>query len=126
MIFTKRILSRLGNSVVNLSRKPGLDLSCDLLQHLQGVLCTYLLLGNFPVFVVFTLLLSYAEFCSFHHSHCLSHEKQPDLILVLYGWQFLLNLVFVLFCFIMHILPLPLCGLCSISAQNSYGPKSSL
>ena len=26
------------NSVVNLSRKPGLDLCCDLLQHLQGVL----------------------------------------------------------------------------------------
>ena len=26
------------NSAVNLSRKPGLDLCCDLLQHLQGVL----------------------------------------------------------------------------------------
>ena len=25
------------NSAVNLSRKPGLDLCCDLLQHLQGV-----------------------------------------------------------------------------------------
>ena len=25
------------NSAVNLSRKPGLDVSCDLLQHLQGV-----------------------------------------------------------------------------------------
>ena len=30
------------NSAVNLSRKPGLDLSCDLLQHLQGVLCIYM------------------------------------------------------------------------------------
>ena len=28
------------NSAVNLSRKPGLDLCCDLLQHLQGVLRT--------------------------------------------------------------------------------------
>ena len=25
------------NSAVNLSRNPGLDLCCDLLQHLQGV-----------------------------------------------------------------------------------------
>ena len=28
------------NSAVNLSRKPGLDLCCDLLQHLQRVPCT--------------------------------------------------------------------------------------
>ena len=30
------------NSAVSLSRKPGLDLCCDLLQHLQGVPRTYL------------------------------------------------------------------------------------
>ena len=46
----------------------------------------------------------------------------PGPILVLFGWQFLLN--FVLLCLtcnkIMHILPLPLCGLYSIRAQNGY------
>ena len=35
------------NSAVNLSRKPGLDLCCDLLQHVQGVPRT--------CFLVFTL-----------------------------------------------------------------------
>ena len=45
------------NSAVNLSRKPGLDLCCDLLQHLQGVLRTC---GFFPSFLVFTL--SYVDF----------------------------------------------------------------
>ena len=48
---------------------------------------------------------------------------QPDPILVLYERHFSLNIV--LFCLtrknIMHTLPLPLCGLCSIRAQNGYG-----
>ena len=35
VIFTKT------NSAVRLSRKPGLDLCCDLLQHLQGIPRTY-------------------------------------------------------------------------------------
>ena len=73
--------------------------------------------------VVFTS--SYVHrFCSSHHSNCLSYEMQSIPIIVLYGWHFLLN--FVLFCLtcnsnIMHILPLPPCGLCSIRAQNGYG-----
>ena len=52
------------NSAVNLSRKLGLDLCCDLLQHLQG----------YHAPVVFTL--SYVNrFCSsHHHSNCLSYE----------------------------------------------------
>ena len=56
------------NSAVNLSRKPGLDLCCDLLQHLQGVPRT-------SSFLVFTL--SYVPvrwFCSSHHSNSLSYE----------------------------------------------------
>ena len=44
------------NSTVNLSRKPGLDLCGDLLQHLQGVLCTC---GKAFQFFVF---LSYVDF----------------------------------------------------------------
>ena len=72
---------------------------------------------------VFTLSYVHRFCSSHHHSSCLSYETWPDLILVLYGWHFLLN--FVLFCLtcnnIMHILPLPLCGLYSIRAQNGYG-----
>ena len=54
------------NSAVNLSRKPGLDLCCDLLQHLQGVPCTrsYLVLK----------LSNVHRFCSSHHSNFL-HVK---------------------------------------------------
>ena len=73
--------------------------------------------------LVFHIIVGW--FCSSRHSNCLSHETQPDLFIVLYGWQFLVNFVFVWFCFIMHILPLPLCGLYGISVQNTYGPKSS-
>ena len=36
VIITIHVLSKT-NSTVNLSRKPGLDFCCDLLQHLQGV-----------------------------------------------------------------------------------------
>ena len=44
------------NSAVNLSRKPGLDLCCDLLQHLQGVLqYVHVLCRNIFQFLVFTL-----------------------------------------------------------------------
>ena len=45
------------NNAVNLSRKPGLDFCCDLLQHLQGVLRTC---RFFPSFSVFKL--SYVHF----------------------------------------------------------------
>ena len=74
--------------------------------------------------VVFTSTYIH-RFCSSHQSSCLSYIwKVTRPILVLYGWHFLLNLV--LFCLtcnkIMHnILPLPLCGLYSIRAQNGYG-----
>ena len=39
------------NSTVNLSRKPGLDLGCDLLQHIKGVprTCRFFL-NNFVLF----------------------------------------------------------------------------
>ena len=75
------------NSGVNLSRKPGLDLCCDLLQHLQGVPRT----------------------CSFYIIIRTSILLVPSLHSVL------------TFNNIMHILPLPPCGLYSIRAQNGYG-----
>ena len=57
------------NSAVNLSRKPGLDLCCDLLQHLQGVLRTYL------YFLSFYIIIHAHRFCSYHHhSNCRSYE----------------------------------------------------
>ena len=74
------------NSVVNLSRKPGLDLCCDL-QHLQGVPRTW----SFYIILRTSILLV------------------PSLHSVL------------TFNNIMHILPLPPCGLYSIRAQNGYG-----
>ena len=45
---------------------------------------------------------------------------KSDPIIVLYGWQFLLNFdVFCLTCNnIMHILPLPLCGLYIVSVRG--------
>ena len=74
------------NSAVNLSRKPGLDLCCDLLQHLQGVPRTC----SLDIIRTSILLV-------------------PSLRSVL------------TFNNIMHILPLPPCGLYSIRAQNGYG-----
>ena len=77
------------NSAVNLSRKPGLDLCCDLLQHLQGVprTCT----------------------CSFYIITRTS-------ILLASSLQSVLTFNNI----IMHILPLPPCGLSSIRAQNVF------
>ena len=46
---TRAIKTSLG---VNLSRKPGLDLCCDLLQHFQGVLCTRKKKSNILVFTL--------------------------------------------------------------------------
>ena len=78
------------NSAVNLSRKPWLDLCCDLLQHLRGVYHVLVYIFGFT-------WLSYERwFCSSHHSNCLPYEMSTDLNLVLCGWQFLLN--FVCFC----------------------------
>ena len=75
------------NSAVNLSRKPGLDLCCDLLQHLQGVprTCIFYIITRTSILLV------------------------PSLHAVL------------TFNNIMHVLPLPPCGLYSIRAQNGYG-----
>ena len=55
------------NSAVNLSRKPGLDLCCDLLQHLQGVsrTCSFYTPG---------IMLYVDRFCSPHHSNSLSYK----------------------------------------------------
>ena len=52
------------SSAVNLSRKPGLDLCCDLLQHLPGV----------PRTCSFTLSYVHRFYSSHHHSNCLSYE----------------------------------------------------
>ena len=43
------------NSGVNLSRKPGLDLCCDLLQHLQGVprTCSFFFLHHTRTYIDF-------------------------------------------------------------------------
>ena len=75
--------------------------------------------------VVFTLLSYYVHrFCSSHHSNCLSDETCPGPILVLvymdgsFYAQFCLILFTVICNNIMHILPLPLCGLYSIRAQS--------
>ena len=47
----------------------------------------------------------------------------PDLVLVLYGWQFLLDVWLCSKCNnSMNILPLPPCVLYSIRAQNGHGP----
>ena len=42
---------------VNLSRKPGLDLCCDLLQHLQGVPRTYLQFLSFYIIYIRTTVM---------------------------------------------------------------------
>ena len=46
------------NSAVNLSRKPGLDLCCDLLQHLQGVprTCSFYIIIRTSILLVPSLL----------------------------------------------------------------------
>ena len=44
------------NNAVNLSRKPGLDLCCDLLQHLQGVL-QYVPVDFFPGVFTFNMIV---------------------------------------------------------------------
>ena len=106
------------NSGVNLSRKPGLDLCWDLLQHyLQGVplTCSFWVFTSYT-YIDFARLITQIVF----YMKC----NQIQSIIVLCGWQLLLN--FVLFCStcnssIMHILPLPPCGLYSIRAQNGYG-----
>ena len=50
------------NSAVDLSRKPGLDFCCDLLQQLQEVprTCSFIIVRT--------------SICSSHHSNCLSCE----------------------------------------------------
>lgn len=49
------------NSAVNLSRKPGLDLCCDLLQHLQGVprTCSFYIIIRTSILLVPSLKLSF-------------------------------------------------------------------
>ena len=50
------------NSAVNLSRKPGLDLCCDLLQHLQWVprtSCSYYIIIRTSILLVPSLKLSF-------------------------------------------------------------------
>ena len=51
------------NSGVNLSRKPGLDLCCDLLQHLQGVprTCTFFVFISYT-YIDFARLLTQVVF----------------------------------------------------------------
>ena len=103
------------NSAVNLSRKPGLDLCCDLLQHLQGVprTCSFYIIIRTSILLVPSLKLSFIPW----------YEIQPYPSLELYGWHVLLNfVVFYSTCNnIMHIIPLPPCALYSICTQNGYG-----
>ena len=99
------------NSAVDLSRKPELDLCCDLLQHLQGVqrTCSFWAFSSSYMYIVFARLITQIVFqikfsCYVDGSFC----------------------SIFLFCLtcnssIMHILPLPPCGLYSIRAQNGYG-----
>ena len=50
------------DSAVNLSRKPGLDVCCDLLQHLQGVRRTcsfYIIIRASILLVLSSLKLSF-------------------------------------------------------------------
>ena len=67
------------NSAVNLSRKPGLDLCCDLLQHLQGVprTCSFYIITQ----IVFDMKYNQIQFPYY------------------FGWQFLLNFV----SFVQHV-----------------------
>ena len=59
VIFNIHVRSRL--SAVNLSRKPGLDLCCDLLQHLQGVprSCSFYKIIRTSILLVPSLKLSF-------------------------------------------------------------------
>ena len=58
------------NSAVNLNRNPGLDLSCDLLHDLQGVIRTCRKMFQF--FCSYIVIVRW--FCSSHHSNCRSYE----------------------------------------------------
>ena len=95
------------NSAVNLSRKPGLDLCCDLVQHLQGVQRTC---WKLSIFLVRTL--SYVYFAR-PITQIVFHIKCNQIYLSYYMDDS--------FCSILFILPIPLCGLYSIRAQNGYG-----
>ena len=100
-------------AAVNLSRKPGLDLCCDLLQHLQGLSRTC----SFHIIIIRTSILLVP---SLKLSFLWNVTRSNSRII----WMtFLFTLV--LSCLtrdnIMHLLPLPLCGLYSIRAQNGYG-----
>ena len=114
VIFTIRVLSRL-TAVLTWAASLGWT---------SAVTCCNMY-REYHVPVVFGFFTSYVHrFCSPHHSNSLSFEMQPDWILVLCGWQFLLIfVVFRLTCnsSIMRILPLPPCGLYSIRAQHGYG-----
>ena len=108
-------------SAVNLSRKPGLDLCCDLRQHLQGVprTCRF-----------YIIIRTYIDFARPIITHqIVFHMKCNNVTIsnsrIIWMACFVQFYSILLTCNnIMYILPLPLCGLYSICAQNGYGPVS--
>ena len=118
-MFTKRLVSRL-TALLAWAASLGWTSAvtcCNIYREYHAPTCSFLV-----------STLSYVHRCCLsHHSNIRSYEMQPHPILVLYGWQFLLScVVFCLTCDnIIHSLPLLLCGLYSIRAQNGYGQHRS-
>ena len=106
-------------SAVNLSRKPGLDLCCDLRQHLQGVprTCRF-----------YIIIRTYIDFARPIITHqIVFHMKCNNVTIsnsrIIWMACFVQFYSILLTCNnIMYILPLPLCGIYSIRirAQNGY------